>query len=614
MSIKNKLILSTLFLVASLFVLLVLKEVTANSIGGLTKGIELTALIEKGILEVRREEKDFLARKELIFRDKHQQHSTETIEHIERLKLIFDQYEIESTVLTELKRAIAQYSQSFSVLVVKQQLIGLDATGGLNGQLHRAANVVKEELDYLPAEFLISLSQLRHDEKDFILRRDAKYIEAFKAHYKKLEFNLSISSPTAAILLTKYHDTFLALTSAYQAMGLTPKLGLLGQMHRSVDSAETLLIQVVDDTRAQLATTTETTNTLFYVLFSFIVVLVIAVLYVVGSGILRPIHALRDLMTEIGATNNLTLRANEQGRDEIAEMAQQFNAMVKQFSVIISGVNYSVSTLNGATDKLSKNITESHQNVEKQLVETDMVVIAVAQMVETIDEIARNTTDAASKAIATNESALVGQEGVNETIEQIKLLSDNLQISEQQVTELVADSQNIGSVLDVIRNIAEQTNLLALNAAIEAARAGDQGRGFAVVADEVRTLASRTQESTKEIEVIIAQLQSRIKNMEGLMAECRHQGHYSSEKAAAAGTMLSEITNNITTITDMTNSIAAAIEEQSMVAIEVNQHVGSIRDLADKTAASSDQNASMSDELSQQATSLDQTVAQFRVS
>jgi len=154
---------------------------------------------------------------------------------------------------------------------------------------------------------------------------------------------------------------------------------------------------------------------------------------------------------------------------------------------------------------------------------------------------------------------------------------------------------------------------LALNAAIEAARAGEQGRGFAVVADEVRSLASKTQHSTREIEEIIAQFQTRTTLIVNLMAQCRTQGKVSAEQAASTGSMLGEITQDVSTILDMTTSIAAAIEEQSAVAGEVNKHIVSIRDVTEQTSVSSDQNAQMSEEVSQQAGILSNSVERFVV-
>jgi len=613
MTIKRKLMLSAVILMVNLFFLLALEEYSAKTIKGLTDGVALSSAIENRILELRRDEKDFLARKQLKYTEKYEEHSNQLDNELRQLAELFLSHDLNTNGVAELSQALIDYRQHFGLLVAQQRHIGLNPKDGLYGELRSAAKALETEIDTLPVKYMVGLLELRRSEKDFMLRSDEKYITRFESFYRKLRPELITYSAEAITLLDLYHEKFTAFTIASKKVGLTPKQGLLGQLRASARSTEQTLVQVVADTRAELEKSTATTNTLFYTLFSIIVLFVAGSLYIVGKGILAPINALRNVMLQITSGNDLTLRANEQGRDEVADMAVQFNLMVEQFQEIISSVNLSINTLNGATQQLSSNISDSHQGVEKQLIETDMVATAVTQMVATIDEIARNTTDTATKAGSTNDNAMIGQQGVGETIAQIEMLSKNLLQSEEEVSKLVVDSQNIGSVLDVIRSIAEQTNLLALNAAIEAARAGDQGRGFAVVADEVRTLASRTQESTKEIETIIEQLQSRTQNMVVLINDCRIQGETSSEKAAAAGTMLEEITANITIITDMTNSVAVAIEEQSMVATEVNKHVVSIRDIADQTAASSDQNSTMSDDLSQQAHSLHQAVVQFKV-
>jgi len=213
----------------------------------------------------------------------------------------------------------------------------------------------------------------------------------------------------------------------------------------------------------------------------------------------------------------------------------------------------------------------------------------------------------------TSTNAEDGKAGVEKTITQIDDLSARLLTSEKVVHELAKDSDTIGSVLDVIRGIADQTNLLALNAAIEAARAGEQGRGFAVVADEVRTLASRTQDSTREIESIINSLQGRTKEIVEHMASCRKQGQESAEQASNAGKMLVEITHDVSTIMEMNTAIATAIQEQSTVASELNHHVVSIRDVAEQSAETSNQNGQMSEKISQQATVLNNEVHQFKV-
>jgi methyl-accepting chemotaxis protein len=245
--------------------------------------------------------------------------------------------------------------------------------------------------------------------------------------------------------------------------------------------------------------------------------------------------------------------------------------------------------------------------------QTDLVSTAVPEMVATVDEIANNTRDAAHKAEVTNSNADEGKKGVDQTISQIANLSKKLLDSENVVKELEKESITIASVLDVIRGIADQTNLLALNAAIEAARAGEQGRGFAVVADEVRTLASRTQDSTQEIEAIIGLLQKRTQEIVKLMASCRDQGEESVKQAGSAGSMLEEINQDVALIMDMNSAIATAIQEQTTVAAEVNQHVVMIRDVTEKSGESAKQNEHMSEKISQQAQVLHNEVSRFAV-
>jgi methyl-accepting chemotaxis protein len=333
----------------------------------------------------------------------------------------------------------------------------------------------------------------------------------------------------------------------------------------------------------------------------------------VSRSIISGITQLKDTMNRVAETQNLSLVVNTSSNDEIGEMATVFNNMLGSFRDLITSVNLSVSTVNEATDSLSRNIHIANSGVDSQIQQTDMVATAVTEMVATVDEIANNTNAAASKAEATNNNAISGKEGVTQTIAKIDELSEKLRESENIVQELAKDSHTIGSVLDVIRGIAEQTNLLALNAAIEAARAGEQGRGFAVVADEVRTLASRTQDSTQEIETIISSLQGRTKEIVSHMAICRTQGQDSADQASSAGKMLEEITHDVSTIMEMNTAIATAIQEQSTVASEVNKHVVEIRDVAEQAGQISNQNAEMSEELSRQASVLNNEVSQFKV-
>jgi len=614
MPIKYKLIFSTVLLVLSLLIVFAVNTYTSQSILGLTKGVEVTAAIKNSILELRRDEKDFMARKDDKYVDKYLKHISVLNAEVTQLSNIFLAYDMSIGDTQRLTLAIKEYQGHFLALVKQQKVIGYHANDGLYGELRAAAHGIEDLIKSQSPQLLVGLLQLRRDEKDFMLRNQQKYIDKFNAHYQALDEMFGETGLQNNPLLRQYQQSFLALTAAYTTIGVSPTQGITGEMRQSIHQTETVMKQVMATSNSRLQQTTQRMSWLMYTLFAVIFALSITVSLFTSKSILLPITALRNTMVEIGTNDDLTVRAQVSGSDEISDTAHHFNAVIAKFEKIISDVHGSVNTLDRATALLIQNIALSHQGVEEQISETDLAASAVSQMLTTIDGIADNTSQAAAKAESTNKSALEGQGGVLDTIKQLDLLSSNLNRSESEVQALVQDSQNIGSVLDVIRSIAEQTNLLALNAAIEAARAGEQGRGFAVVADEVRTLASRTQESTTEIEGIISKLQARTQNMVGLINDCLAQGRQSSAQAGSAGDMLDVITTNIDTIMNMTTSIAQSIAEQSVGVSAVNQHVVTIRDVTDKASDSSHKNSSMSEELLQQASLLNAAVAQFKVS
>ncbi len=619
MLIKHKLIINTGILVLAMSLMLVLLNYQSSVLQDDISIATNIGDIKASVLELRREEKDFFARKNLKYDDKFKNKINDTQLQIRALSAKFTDIGLSIPELASMGSILVKYQAQFTKVVTLQQKIGLNAKAGLYGELRAAVHDVEELIGNDNYRLRSEMLQLRRNEKDFMLRLDDKYVDKLKNNVSKLLNSVQSSQFSSSkkqdvnSLIKSYQTAFINLVTAQKELGYNEKMGVIKEMRNVVHQVDNELTKLLSKSEEAVQGSVSFVNTLAYGLFLLVLLVALASAWIVGKSILERINNLQLTMKNIAQSNDLTTEIDISGGDELAEMAKVFNHMLTNFRSLIVEVNHSVVTLNTATGSLAENIYNANEGVETQMQQTDLVATAVTEMVATVDEIATNTREAAHKAELTNSNAEKGKEGVEQTIKQIGQLSEKLLDSENVVKELEKESITIASVLDVIRGIADQTNLLALNAAIEAARAGEQGRGFAVVADEVRTLASRTQDSTQEIETIIGLLQKRTQEIVILMAQCRNQGDESAEQASSAGAMLDEIAQDVSLIMEMNSTIATAIQEQSTVASEVNQHVVMIRDVTEQSGASAKQNEHMSEELSQQAQVLTTEVSRFTV-
>lgn len=330
------------------------------------------------------------------------------------------------------------------------------------------------------------------------------------------------------------------------------------------------------------------------------------------NGLMKSIRVAVGV-AEVISSGDLTNDVEVTSNDEMGTLLNALSQMRNNLYNMVTQMNDSSSQLAAASEELAAVSEETNQNIRQQQSEVEQAATAVNEMTATIQEVAKNANETSQTAYSTNSSTIEGQNVVRQTVSSIGQLASDIENASDVIHQLESHSENIGGVLDVIKNIAEQTNLLALNAAIEAARAGEQGRGFAVVADEVRTLASRTQESTQEIESMIEKLQSGSREAVAVMEGSRKQATESVDKANSAGTALQSITEAVSHISDMNTQIATASEEQASVAEEINKNITSVNDLGHRTANGANETTSSSEELARLAASLQSLISQFKV-
>ena len=335
-------------------------------------------------------------------------------------------------------------------------------------------------------------------------------------------------------------------------------------------------------------------------------------LWLVNRNLVRPVQRLIEHIAQL-SHGDFGERIEIRRKDELGKLALAANTLRDFLVDIFERLRRSTRDLDSASGSLNAIASLMAAGTREQFSRTDQVATAMQEMSATAQEVARYAGDAAKAADEADDSAQRGEDVMEETIRSIGEMRKEIDHTVEVIRQLESDSGRIGKVLDVIRGIAEQTNLLALNAAIEAARAGEQGRGFAVVADEVRALAHRTQESTREIEQMIANIQEGTGAAVGAMDSSSVRARNMLEIAEAAGLALNEIAERVGQINERTLVIASASEQQAQVAREVDRNLVNIRDISLQTSAGSNQTAAASQELSQLAIDLNNMVTRFVV-
>ncbi|VVM53167.1 hypothetical protein PS631_00927 [Pseudomonas fluorescens] len=351
-------------------------------------------------------------------------------------------------------------------------------------------------------------------------------------------------------------------------------------------------------------------------------VIVVSLLIILGALVAIAILLTRSIVVPLAdavavaervATNDLTQDIRVQGQDEPALLLAALARMQSSLRDTLRKISASSDQLASASEELHSVTEDTSRGLHQQSAEIDQAATAVNQMTAAVEEVANNAVTTADASKGADQSTRDGRDQVNQALSSIQHLVNDVSGTSTEIEQLATSANEISRVLDVIGAIAGQTNLLALNAAIEAARAGEAGRGFAVVADEVRALAHRTQESTAEIEQMIAGIQNGTERAVTAMHSSRSRANGTLEVAQSAGEALEVIAEAIASINQRNLVIASASEEQAQVAREVDRNLVNIRDLSMQTSAGANQTSAAAQDLSRLAVDLNGMVAQFKL-
>ncbi|MDX1279765.1 methyl-accepting chemotaxis protein [Shewanella colwelliana] len=459
-------------------------------------------------------------------------------------------------------------------------------------------------------------------ELDYILSEAKNKLEYVSRHWEGVidqDMLDSVNDEAAKVFNMLYGPNAIQARKAKQITLNVTATNLLNQVEDNVTDVN----QGMDNLTKEIETisqaiSTKAINDIDSASFKTLALVVIAIFVSIGVSIavIRPLKRSLDNVNNalnVLASGNLTHKLDDSGHDEFAELSRNCNRLVDSLRNLIQGILDRSNQLAAAAEETSAITAQTTAGIQEQKNQVDQVAAATTQLSSSAMQVTSSADEALSQIKQADEEAQHMRAIADENKRTILALADEVAKAGHVINKVHSDSASIGSILDVIRGIAEQTNLLALNAAIEAARAGEQGRGFAVVADEVRSLASRTQDSTQEIQQMIQVLQQGTQEAVSVMELGRSQATSCVEKTEQANIALESISNAVHSAHDSGTHIAHAAQEQNLVSQQVSEKLEHIAAISEETATGADQTAQSSHQVAQLAEELQASVGEFKV-
>ncbi|MDW2261462.1 methyl-accepting chemotaxis protein [Vibrio sp. 1557] len=585
MTIRQKLYFLGVIAILGIVALLGTSSHFENKSNDLNHAIKLVGDLEIRLLNLRRNEKDFLLRSNDKYLNKFDANVDKFIDTEKELANILKSNELPSS--QQFKQDLLAYQRGFQNLVSAYQLYGLDSKSGLLAGYEQALLEAKQRSDH---QQLLAL---------------VRFDSAVKAGL----FNSDLLEGQYAPELIK---TGKQLAAQKQVVGVAYDKGLLGETRALSHAVEEQFETFSTALSSAAAQRDEQMSTIKQVITALILVVIFALIWQISRSINTRVNSLLGTIRSISETNNMGLRSDLKGQDELFDISHHLNDLLDKLEHLISSTQEKSAQLTASTDNMHRELEGVMEQFHTQTDHTASMATAVQQMVATIGEISESTSVAVEGVHQAANNAEQGRGVVEATVTNIGQLTTILSNSQQSIGSLNQHVDKIGGAVNIIQEIAEQTNLLALNAAIEAARAGEQGRGFAVVADEVRALASRTHQSTEEITRVVADIQTQMSTVVADIDQCNDQGQQTLNASEKLDSSLQQIITDMHSIQGNSERIASAVEEQGIVMNQVSGSITELNAISENNMQSAQECLHEVNSVSAQAHDMDEAVAQFK--
>ncbi|CDT77452.1 putative Methyl-accepting chemotaxis protein [Vibrio diabolicus] len=585
MTIRQKLYFLGVIAILGIVALLGTSSHFANKSNELNHAIKLVGDLEIRLLNLRRNEKDFLLRSNDKYLNKFDANVDKFLNTEKELASILTSNELPSS--QRFKQDLLAYQKGFQNLVSVYQRYGLDAKSGLLFGYEQALLEAKQRSDH---QQLLALVR-------------------FDSAIKSGQFNSDLLVGLYAPELIK---TGKLVAAQKQVVGVAYDQGLLGETRALSHAVEEQFETFSTALSSAAAKRDEQMSTIKQVITALILGVIFALIWQISRSINTRVNSLLGTIRSISETNNMGLRSDLKGKDELFDISHHLNDLLDKLEQLISGTQEKSAQLTASTDNMHRELEGVMEQFHTQTDHTASMATAVQQMVATIGEISESTSVAVEGVHQAANNAEQGRSVVETTVTNIGQLTSILSNSQQSIGSLNQHVDKIGGAVNIIQEIAEQTNLLALNAAIEAARAGEQGRGFAVVADEVRALASRTHQSTEEITRVVVDIQAQMSTVVADIDQCNDQGQQTLNASEKLDSSLQQIITDMHAIQGNSERIASAIEEQGIVMNQVSGSITELNAISENNMQSAQECLHEVNSVSAQAHDMDEAVAQFK--